>query len=296
MEVPFFFDGDRCKLFGVLHEPEVTWSDQGDQNDTRRVGVLLCNPFAEEKVISHRILVNIARTLSNEGLFCLRFDYMGNGDSEGKFEESTVETMLSDIQTASELLRTRGRLDMMGILGVRLGGTLAMLVAPQSKDVDWLAVIEPIVDGKLFMAECLRSNLTLQMVAYKKILKDRKALVESLMAGEEVSIEGYQLTKTLYEQISAVNLLTLQPASKKGCLVIGLGKGVSQRSGESVLEKLCKKLQNEGSEVRFEQVEEVQFWLDQRVYKQHSAKIEEVIVNWLHKACLADEKYKEHEL
>lgn len=249
------------------------------------MGVVMCNPLAEEKVIAHRIMVNMARALSRAGIFCLRFDYMGSGDSDGKFEESTIETMLADTKAAVERFRAWTGVDRPGLLGVRFGGTLGMQFAETNEFVDRLILVEPIADGKSYMEECLRSNLTLQMAAYKRVIHNRKALKERLMAGKEVSIDGYQLTKTLFEQIGAVSLRNLQRDKKKRTLVIGMERGASSRSGESVLSKVCRQYQSEGFDFQFERVEEVPFWTDQRVHKPFSAKLEEIIVGWVLKTC-----------
>ncbi len=98
-ENPFFFTNGACRLFGVLHAP----NGQGSLA-RHKLGMLFCSPFAEEKMIAHRVFVNIARSLAREGITCLRFDFMGEGDSEGNFEDSTIKTRLSDISAALSIL------------------------------------------------------------------------------------------------------------------------------------------------------------------------------------------------
>ena len=88
METPLFFKNINYKLFGVLHQPE-----HGELTKPS-LGIVFCHPFAEEKLIVHRVMVNLARRLTKEGIYCLRFDYMGHGDSDGNFEDSTIETRL----------------------------------------------------------------------------------------------------------------------------------------------------------------------------------------------------------
>jgi uncharacterized protein len=48
------------------------------------------------------ILRQVAGELSRKGFFALRFDFSGNGQSEGIFEESTYSKQISEMQTAME--------------------------------------------------------------------------------------------------------------------------------------------------------------------------------------------------
>jgi alpha/beta superfamily hydrolase len=98
IETPFFFQGNGYRLFGVFHEAS---------GPKKKEGFVFCAPFAEEKLWTHRVFVNFARLLAEKGYPVLRFDYMGNGDSEGDFEESSLETMLSDTECATIMLREK---------------------------------------------------------------------------------------------------------------------------------------------------------------------------------------------
>jgi hypothetical protein len=46
-----------------------------------------------------------------------------------------------------------------------------------------------------------------QVVVYKKVLYTREQLVKGLREGERINIEGYEISKELYEQVSVVDLL-----------------------------------------------------------------------------------------
>ena len=127
MEEPLFFPSEGYRLFGVLHSPV-----DGKRENTK-VGLVFCDPFAEEKLWAHRIYVNMARYLAENGIWALRFDCMGHGDSEGEFEESTVETRLRDIRNAVRFLKEQSGVDRIGLLGLRFGGTLAAIAA-----VSWM--------------------------------------------------------------------------------------------------------------------------------------------------------------
>jgi alpha/beta superfamily hydrolase len=95
-EIPFFFPNNNYNLFGIIHHPMQSWG---------KGGFVFCHPFAEEKLWTHRVYVSFARELAQRGYYVLRFDYMGHGDSDGKFEESTIETHFSDINCAIDWLK-----------------------------------------------------------------------------------------------------------------------------------------------------------------------------------------------
>ena len=69
--------------------------------------------------------------LSREGIYALRFDFRGYGDSEGEFTDITFEEEISDSIKALDFLSTIEGVDpdRMGILGLSMGGAVAAYVA-----------------------------------------------------------------------------------------------------------------------------------------------------------------------
>lgn len=138
------------------------------------VGINLLNPGIKYRLAPNRLNVNLAGRLTKEGISFFRFDYMGHGDSDGNFEDSTIETRLSDIRCAINYLRIRSGVKKVGLLGVRIGATLAALKCAKDSEIDFLILISPLIEGKAYIDQCLRSNLTTQISMYKKIIRDRK--------------------------------------------------------------------------------------------------------------------------
>jgi alpha/beta superfamily hydrolase len=138
-ETPFFFSNGLYKLFGMLYEPEIEYNNEG---------FVFCDPFAEEKLWAQRVMVNFARELAVRGYSVLRFDYLGTGDSEGDFEECSIETKLSDIRCAVRTLceKVKG-IKSIGLLGLRFGATLAVLAANIEKKVKSLVLWEPALNA-----------------------------------------------------------------------------------------------------------------------------------------------------
>lgn len=216
VETPMFFENESYRLFGILHEPVGTPSG---------CGWVFCHPFAEEKLWAQRVYVSFARMLAARGAWVLRFDIMGNGDSEGEFSESSLETMLSDIGCAISLLeRSSGITQGIGLLGLRFGATLAALVAERSPKVGKIVLWEPVVDGGKYMQELLRINLTTQTAVYKEIRHNREELVRMMREGNTVNVDGYAIAYPCYEQVSALKLNEGVKRFAGPCLIVQMGR------------------------------------------------------------------------
>lgn len=196
-ETPYYFPNGRYSLFGVLHEPE---------RADAKPAFVFCHPFGEEKLWTHRVFVSFARRLAEEGHAVLRFDYMGNGDSEGDFVESSLETALADVRAAIDTLRQQVGAPSVSLLGLRLGATIASLAAEGARDIEQLVLWAPIVDGAKYMQELLRINLTTQMAVHREIRQDREALALALRQGVPVNVDGYEMAYPMYSEVSAVKL------------------------------------------------------------------------------------------
>jgi len=242
IETPFFFLGGTCRLFGIFHEAEKKSQD---------TGYVLCYPFAEERLWAQRVYVEFARELARRGNPVLRFDFMGNGDSEGKFEDADVEIWLSDIACAVRTLKTKvPGLNNVGLIGLRFGATLAALSAVRN-NVSRLVLWDPVIDGNHYMQEILRSNLMTQAAIFKGIKKDRRMLVQDLMEGKTVNVDGYEIGRKLYEGISAIRLkeevsryenrsLIVQIDNRDGPIrerILDLGKSIVKSSVINVREE-----------------------------------------------------------
>lgn len=280
-ETPLFFDNGPHRLFGVLHAPGATLPSDTANPPLQGLALVFCHPFAEEKLSSHRVLVNLARHLSEKGAWCLRFDYMGQGDSQGKFEDSNVETMLSDTIAAANLLRSyAGENALIGFLGLRFGATLATLAASRMASIRLLILVAPIVQGKPYIETCLRSNLAAQMTLHGKVLKDRKALVQDLMSDQVVNIDGYLLTKTLYLQMLQVDLLTHPETIPRHVLIVHVARTQGKPIPREIL-TLQSACSHRGAEAECLDITEEPFWTDTRVYMPKAKSLEQAIVTWL---------------
>jgi uncharacterized protein len=269
MEYPFFFKNkNNQRLFGILHSPEKALAGG--------VAIVCCNPLFEEKLHAHRILVNFARYAVGQGFHVLRFDYYGDGESEGLFEEATITSRIQDIKSAVGLVEKRINPSLIILLGLRLGGTLAIITANNSPQIGGIVAWAPILKVKEYLYEVLRINLSNQLAVHKKILHSRKALIAQINSGKSVNIEGYELSNPFFDQAVRINLLTGGNNLKKPICVFQ----ISEKHGtDKELQKFVDDLENEN--VEFKKLEESRFWLTQKIIYPACSELFSLTTKWI---------------
>ena len=243
-EKPFYFPGRAYSLFGVLHQPAQATADAW----------VFCHPFGEEKLWSHRVLVSFARRLAESGHTVLRFDYMGNGDSDGDFSESSLTTACDDVRAAMTELRRQTGANRVNLLGLRLGADIAALVANDTPGVGQLVLWAPIVDGSRYMQELLRINIATQMSTMGGVQRDRVELVEDLRQGSTVNIDGYEIAPVMYEEVAKLAVPQAPNPFTGPCLIVQVERVPGQPSRE------LKQLEAAFERATLQPVQEEPFW------------------------------------
>ena len=266
-ETPFFFDGNGYRLFGVVHDPEVKANSRG---------FVFCHPFAEEKLWTHRVFVNFARSLAQKGYHVLRFDYMGHGDSEGEFSDSSVETRLADIQSAVAWLQTNRPVEAgTGLLGLRFGATLASMAAERHPNLSHLVLWEPVINGARYMKEMLRINLTTQSAVYKEVRYNTEALVTMMKNGQSVNMDGYEVRWPLYQQAIAIDLLAEPKLFQGPVLIVQTNREMDQGIGR------MQPLADRYAKAHVTCAMEEPFWKEIRRYYAKAENLFDVTLSWL---------------
>ena len=200
-----FFESGRDRLYGSIHQPE-------QNRGNRKIGFVLCQPFVIEQFKVYRILFNFSRFLAARGFTVLRFDYMGTGDSSGKFEDADVETRVSNVIDAVMFLKNRTDISHIGLIGCRLGAVWAAMAAEKiGPDIFQLILWDPVLDVNKYLYNQLRGNLSEQTVMYRKVVENRDKLVERIYAGEKVNVSGYGIAKEFYSNATMINILANPP-------------------------------------------------------------------------------------
>ena len=187
--VSCFFEHEGRHLYGRLYLPPA--SRPGS------VGLVLCPPFADEAIHAHRVLVEFAERLADQGIPALLFDYAGTGDSEGQFEDASLDSYFRDIGGAVEYLRRRAAIPRCGLLGLRLGATLAARVGRSDPTLAALVLWAPIPRCREYFRSFLRSRLLTEVTTLGRRTETVRSLEERLMAGEVVDVRGYGISETM---------------------------------------------------------------------------------------------------
>jgi len=227
MTKPLFFKNkeNNYYLFGFLFQPRV-------KNANNRKGVIFCDSIGSEKYFSHRVLVNFARLLQANGYVAFLFDYYGNGDSEGDFESTRLESYLSDTKEAIEFLTQETKVEEVYLLGLRLGAVFASLVAAKEIGVEGLVLWSPVIDVGEYLYDSLRSNLTIQGIVHKRIKFNRAQLIEQIKNNTPVVVEGYVMVKDFYQSLFDINLKTIRLRPESRVLLVEISNKVdSEKNG-----------------------------------------------------------------
>ncbi|MGH7495697.1 MAG: alpha/beta fold hydrolase [bacterium] len=256
-------------MFGILHYPQP--NDNG-------AGLVFCQAFAEEQNISHRIMANFARALAAGGYHVLRFDYMGCGDSSGESGQATIATRVADVLSSIALLKKKTGLERIGLLGLRLGAVCAALAAEKNPGIAFLILCAPVVDVKNYLWQLLRSNVAAQMVIYGEIRHDREQLVQNLMSGQLINIDGYDLSKEFYQeaiQAGLADALTQFPGS---ALLVDISE--KARLVDLALAKIAQSQKN-GKAIEVIQASAPAFWIEPKSYVARTDDLYSKTIAWL---------------
>lgn len=128
------------KIFGVIHRPLVS---------SPHPAVLICHGLGGHKSGKYRLYVHLAEMLARIGIGCLRIDFRGSGDSEGKFSDMTIEGEISDALAALDFLKHDRLVDSskIGLFGRSFGGVIAVSAASRYRDIKSLALWAPVYSG-----------------------------------------------------------------------------------------------------------------------------------------------------
>lgn len=195
MEEAFYFGDENAKLFAILHRPK---------NGKEKKGVIFCHPFGEEKQYSYRVFVRFARELCKRDFYVLRFDCRGYGDSQDDFEDATVETQIADTRKAIDLMKVQFGIEKITLLGLRLGGTIAALVAEQDSSIEKLILWSPVINGKEYLDDLFRLKRISELTSKGKSVS-QQVIIGEIQSNGGCDVVGHYLTKEMFEQLLRID-------------------------------------------------------------------------------------------
>lgn len=199
--IPFFFGNSSSPLYGVYHPSEKGQAD---------LGVVLCAPFGQEYMRSHRAMRQLASMLARAGIPVLRFDYYGTGDSAGEISESDTDRWIEDTHVAIEELKDTGNVDTVCVVGLRLGALVASYACLTRKDVEHLVLWDPVISGEAYLEE-LRNEI-------KNQISVRRTNFES--SDGTLHFNGFAANENFQKSLKELDLLNTYPSSPSNVLQI----------------------------------------------------------------------------
>jgi pimeloyl-ACP methyl ester carboxylesterase len=133
---------EEAIIFHDLHDHGISAILSTPDGPTKRIAVL-CHGFLSGK--NSTTNKTLTRLLNERGIATFRFDFFGQGGSDGPFEELTTTLAVHQTQAALDLAAARGY-DRIGLVGSSFGGLVAILTAAQRRDIACLALKCPVVD------------------------------------------------------------------------------------------------------------------------------------------------------
>ena len=212
---PIYFKSGRASLFGWLHLPP--------EHSRLDWGIVICKPFGYEAICAHGSIRAFADACASAGATVLRFDYTGTGDSSGGDSEADeLSQWCDDIRAAMETLRQTCHISRIGLLGMRLGASLAALVADDDPLVEDIIAVAPVVSGRRYLRELRAFQATSSSetqlsgeAASAASQTDHK--VES-PGGMEVT--GFRLSKASVDRLAKTDLLGLATRVVPNALIL----------------------------------------------------------------------------
>lgn len=129
-----FVNQQRESLSGILHIP----ARPADR------GIVIGHCFTCSR--NTLILQQIGQDLADAGCHALRFDFSGNGRSQGDFAESIYSKQIAEMEAAIDFLLERG-CTRIGLAGHSMGAAIAILTAARSPAVKSVCAIAGRLSG-----------------------------------------------------------------------------------------------------------------------------------------------------
>lgn len=134
-----FLNAKKEKLFGVLTMPKYI---------TNLPSVIMCHGFAKTK--SERKFVELSRFLADKGTASLRFDFSGQGDSEGDFSKVSAKKEVGDLAAAFNFIAKQRRTNSsrVAVIAHSFGVLPAVLFQAQFQKFNTLILLAPALQQK----------------------------------------------------------------------------------------------------------------------------------------------------
>ncbi len=105
--------------------------------------VVFCHGFTGQRIEAHYLFAACGAVFARAGIAAIRFDFRGCGESFGNFADAGLEDLAADAAAALDFADSYPRFSRIGLLGLSLGGAVAMLACSHGA-VEALALWAPL--------------------------------------------------------------------------------------------------------------------------------------------------------
>ena len=127
---------------------------------------------------------------------------------------------------------------------------------------------EPVLDPSSYLHALLRVTIATEMVAFGKVTRDRKELIESARGGELISVNGFNLSGAFVDELLSLDVLSTASAWGKG-KVVSFGSGMVPPAWTSL------------AAWQFTKVAPSPFWREPKVYDVMPPALLAPTLSWL---------------
>jgi pimeloyl-ACP methyl ester carboxylesterase len=158
----------------------------------------------DSEIFGHKPFLVIADYLTRQGIAVLRYDDRGFAQSTGDPRTATSADFAADAESAIAFLKTRKEINprKIGLAGHSEGGTIASIIAAQSKDVDFIVMLAG--TGKRGDAVLLQQNeLIARAMGMSEDMIAKNRIINSKVFNIIVDAKGPLSQQEISEQLKA---------------------------------------------------------------------------------------------
>jgi pimeloyl-ACP methyl ester carboxylesterase len=236
-------------------------------------GWIICHSFAMEQVWLQPLEVALARGLAIAGFHALRFHCQGYGDSEGSTSEIGLEAHVRDCLDAIRVLRDETGASNVGLVGARVGGTVAALAADRS-DATRIVLWNPVVDGRRYVDALTRAAMVTELSSSSQVRSEADDVDARFAEAGILDVQGFPITRGVMEEFTGFNLLQALTRFRGEALIIQVSRTTRPRPD---LEQLRARIETVGGQSSIQVLQDPEAWRlgQQRYYAAADGKRKE---------------------
>ena len=216
--------------------------------EIRDTGWVICHSYGAEQVNLATHEVPVARRLAAAGFPVLRFHGQGYGDSELPPVGVCMASHLRDARDAAAVVLDATGVQKLAFFGARFGGTMAALAANELGAEAFVAW-DPVIRGRSYARTLLTLSVMLQLMHGDRGGDAAPSPERVLLEKGVLDVQGFPLSRTLYEELLDLDLPGRIDAFGGRSLVVQVSK---RPEPQAELQRLAERVRDLGGTGDFE--------------------------------------------